>query len=137
MHSVATYVDAIAIPKGFPQVRVGSTGDVMGWGNTWEGGVFEGDSYDSGVRKWYWRILKGDKEKWADTPVDALINWVTALEGHVGADSAARMLQFIVRMPEASCHGDDHQWKFLYEGRHGSKGDMVYECVICKKSKRE
>jgi hypothetical protein len=108
----------------------------MGHGHTWEGGVFEADSFGSGVRKWYWRVMNGDKEVWANTPEDALIDWVTAIEKHVGADPAARALQFVVRMPEVSCRGDDHQWKFLYEGRHGSnKGVEFYECIICKKSK--
>lgn len=139
VHSVAAYVNSIAMPKGFPEVH---TMNVLGspiiWSKSWQGGgVFEGDSYDSGVRSWYWRISTGDPANWADTPVDALIAWVTALEKHVEADPAAQALQFIVRMPEFSCQGDDHEWEFLYEGRHGSdKGDMVYRCTICQKIKR-
>lgn len=139
--SVATYVDAIAIPKGFPPVRVSTNrmnGDVMMWGPTWEGGVFEGDNSDGGPRAWYWRVSKDTEDVvWATNPVDALIAWVTTLELHVGADPAARALQFIVRMPEASCRGDDHTWVFAREGRHGSeKGDLIYRCHICKMTKQ-
>ncbi len=134
--SVAAYVNTIAVSKGFPTVRIGRDGDVMSWGHTWDGGVFEGDSSDGGPRQWYWRVTRDDVVQWANTPVDALIAWVIALELHVEADPAARSLQFIVRMPDVSCHGDDHAWVFVREGRHGSdKGDMVYECRVCKKSK--
>ncbi len=140
--SVAAYVDTIAIPKGFPPVKISkfsAGGDVMAWGNIWGGGVFECDSYDGGPRAWYWSVTKDIKStEWAKTPVDALIAWVTALEKHVEADPAARSLVFIVRMPEATCHGDDHDWKFTGEGRHGSdKGDMCYECRICKKTMKK
>lgn len=139
--SVATYVDTIAVPKGFPPVHVRANdmnGDVMMWGATWEGGVFEGDNSDGGPRQWYWRVTKEDAVQWANTPVDALIAWVTALELHVEADPAARELQFIVRMPSVSCHGEDHAWVFIREGRHGSdKGDMVYECSVCKKTMKK
>lgn len=137
--SIAAYVDVIAVPKGFPPVQIRTNnmnGDVMSWGHTWEGGVFEGDNSDGGPRQWYWRITK--KTEWAKTPADALIAWVTALEQHVEADPAARSLVFIVRMPETTCHGDDHDWKFTGEGRHGSdKGDMCYECRICKKTMKK
>lgn len=137
VYSVASYIDGIAKPHGYPLTVVsrGVVGDILKCGDAV---VMEGDNYDGGPRAWYWRFNFMDAPNWSKTPVDALISFVNALEEKLGADSAAPSLVFIVRISSRTCTKDDHDWEFLYEGRHGSdKGDMVYECRVCKMEKRE
>ena len=136
LYSVVTYLDGIAKPHGYPPATVGDLySDILKCG---EAVVMEGDSYDTGKRSWYWRFKFMDTPNWAPTSVDALISFVNAFEKKLGADPAAPSLVFVVRLSSRTCSQDDHDWKFLYTGRHGSdKGDDFYECRVCGMDKRE
>jgi hypothetical protein len=141
MLDVGEYVNSIA-PEGQPfHVATKPLSDIAWWGGhaPWKAGVFEGDNYDGGPRRWYWR-LPGDDHKdirWADTPAQALIDCINAYEKAIEAPTTGATLTFTVRIP--TCATDaDHDWKHLYTGRHGSdKGDDFYECRHCGEKKRE
>lgn len=135
LHSIATYLDGIAKPHGYPPTVVSPHSDILKCGDA---EVMEGDSYDTGVPSWYWKFHWRDAPNWSHTPVDALFSFIDAFEKKLGADPAAPSLLFVVRISPRTCTQDDHHWKFLYEGRHGSdKGDKFYECLVCGLRKTE
>lgn len=134
LHSLAAYASEIGKPLNRPPITVGLSGTILGWQHV---GVFTTDPMD-GLQAWYWKVNPEDTGQVCDSPAEACIDFLFALENQVGADHDAPTLVFSVRLPAVTCLGDDHLWRSLGEVREGwHKGEQWFECQICKIDKWE